>query len=81
MIQAVRPATMSADRKFPMIDFQLPETRYAQSGDASIAYQVMGDGPIDMIIGPRLRVAYRVTCTNYPVSLRSCGGWQALRAW
>jgi len=43
---------MGADRKFPMTDFQLPETRYAQSDDVSIAYQVMGDGPIDLIFVP-----------------------------
>jgi len=24
----------------------VPETRYARSGDAHIAYQVVGDGPI-----------------------------------
>ena len=35
-----------------MTDFKLPETRYAQSGDFSIAYQVMGDGPIDLILVP-----------------------------
>ena len=35
-----------------MTDFKLPETRYAQSGDVSIAYQVMGDGPIDLILAP-----------------------------
>ena len=35
-----------------MTDFKLPETRYAQSGDVSIAYQVMGDGPIDLILVP-----------------------------
>jgi pimeloyl-ACP methyl ester carboxylesterase len=35
-----------------MTDFQLPETRYAQSGDVNIAYQVMGAGPIDMICVP-----------------------------
>jgi pimeloyl-ACP methyl ester carboxylesterase len=35
-----------------MTDFQLPETRYTQSGDVSIAYQVMGDGPIDLIMVP-----------------------------
>ena len=33
-----------------MTDFKLPETRYAQSGEVSIAYQVMGDGPIDLIL-------------------------------
>jgi pimeloyl-ACP methyl ester carboxylesterase len=27
-----------------------PETRYAKSGDASIAYQVVGDGPADLIL-------------------------------
>jgi len=28
----------------------LPPTRYARSGDASIAYQVFGDGPFDVVI-------------------------------
>jgi hypothetical protein len=37
-----------------MTDFRLPETRYAQSGDISIAYQVMGEGPIDLILVPGL---------------------------
>jgi class 3 adenylate cyclase len=27
-----------------------PPTRYARSGDASIAYQVVGDGPIDLVL-------------------------------
>ena len=27
----------------------LPETRYAQSGDVSIAYVVEGDGPVDLV--------------------------------
>jgi pimeloyl-ACP methyl ester carboxylesterase/class 3 adenylate cyclase len=26
-----------------------PETRYARSGDVSIAYQVLGDGPLDLV--------------------------------
>lgn len=29
-----------------------PETRYAKSGDVSIAYQVLGDGPIDLVLVP-----------------------------
>jgi class 3 adenylate cyclase len=29
-----------------------PTTRYAKSGDASIAYQVMGEGPVDLLIVP-----------------------------
>jgi pimeloyl-ACP methyl ester carboxylesterase len=31
-----------------------PETRYAKSGDVHIAYQVVGDGPIDLVFIPGL---------------------------
>jgi pimeloyl-ACP methyl ester carboxylesterase/DNA-binding winged helix-turn-helix (wHTH) protein len=30
-------------------DVPLPATRYARSGDVNIAYQVVGDGPIDLV--------------------------------
>jgi len=30
----------------------IPETRYARSGEASIAYQVIGDGPLDLVFTP-----------------------------
>jgi pimeloyl-ACP methyl ester carboxylesterase len=30
----------------------MPETRYAQSGEINIAYQVLGDGPIDIVYVP-----------------------------
>src|SRR5215213_8268765 len=29
-----------------------PETRYARSGDVHIAYQVVGDGPMDLVYVP-----------------------------
>src|SRR5207248_10884894 len=29
-----------------------PETRYAKSGEVSIAYQVVGDGPNDLVLVP-----------------------------
>lgn len=29
-----------------------PEIRYAQSGEVSIAYQIVGDGPLDIIMAP-----------------------------
>src|SRR5438067_4658967 len=29
-----------------------PETRYAKSGDINIAYQVIGDGPVDLVYVP-----------------------------
>jgi pimeloyl-ACP methyl ester carboxylesterase len=31
---------------------QRPVTRYARSGDVHVAYQVLGDGPVDMVIVP-----------------------------
>ena len=37
-----------------MTDLKLPETRYVFSGDVSIAYQVMGSGPVDIIVVPGL---------------------------
>jgi hypothetical protein len=30
----------------------MPETRHARSGDVSIAYQVVGEGPFDMVVAP-----------------------------
>jgi pimeloyl-ACP methyl ester carboxylesterase len=35
-----------------MADSMLPTTRYARSGDVSIAYQTMGNGAIDLILVP-----------------------------
>ena len=35
-----------------MSEFALPETRYALSGEVNIAYQAMGDGPVDIIMVP-----------------------------
>ncbi len=29
-----------------------PKTKYARAGDVSIAYQVVGDGPIDIVYVP-----------------------------
>jgi len=37
-----------------MPDFVLPQTRYALSGDVNIAYQVIGDGPVDLVLVPGL---------------------------
>jgi len=34
------------------MDGPLPQTRYAKSGDISIAYQVLGDGPFDLVWVP-----------------------------
>jgi pimeloyl-ACP methyl ester carboxylesterase/class 3 adenylate cyclase len=55
-----------------MTDFQLPETRYAQSGDVSIAYQVMGDGPIDIVLVPGLfsHIEFQHEMTGFTAFMR-----------
>jgi pimeloyl-ACP methyl ester carboxylesterase len=55
-----------------MADFKLPETRYAQSGDVSIAYQVMGNGPIDMILVPGVfsHIEFQHEMTGFTAFLR-----------
>jgi len=35
-----------------LIVMGMPETRYARSGDVMIAYQVVGEGPFDLVIAP-----------------------------
>jgi class 3 adenylate cyclase len=34
------------------VNLEMPEVRYARSGDVSIAYQVVGQGPVDLIFVP-----------------------------
>src|SRR5215469_8759327 len=48
----------------------MPETRYARSGDVSIAYQVLGDGPFDAIITPG--------SVSHVEMLWEAAGWAAL---
>ena len=50
-----------------------PETKYALAGDLSIAYQVMGDGPIDLIMVPGLisHLEFFLELPNYEAFLRS----------
>ncbi|HEY0852073.1 MAG TPA: adenylate/guanylate cyclase domain-containing protein, partial [Bradyrhizobium sp.] len=35
-----------------MIDFAVPKTLYALSGDVNIAYQTIGSGPVDIVVVP-----------------------------
>jgi class 3 adenylate cyclase len=37
---------------FGAVNLETPEVRYARSGDVSIAYQVLGEGPVDLIFVP-----------------------------
>jgi pimeloyl-ACP methyl ester carboxylesterase len=49
---------------------EVPETRYALSGDVSIAYQVTGEGPFDVVfIPPYLTHAELIWTTSFAPSL------------
>ena len=45
---------MESDLAMSSADLPVPETRYARSGDVSVAYQVMGEGPVDLVLVPGL---------------------------
>jgi pimeloyl-ACP methyl ester carboxylesterase len=55
-----------------MSDCALPETRYALSGTVNIAYQVMGDGPVDIILVPGFisHIEFRHELPGYTAFLR-----------
>jgi pimeloyl-ACP methyl ester carboxylesterase len=51
---------------------QIPDARYAKSGDASIAYQVTGEGPFDVVfIPPFLTHAELIWTTSFAPALRA----------
>jgi pimeloyl-ACP methyl ester carboxylesterase len=56
-----------------MTNVHFPETHYAQSGEVSIAYQVMGDGPIDMILVPGIisHIEYMHELTGFTAFMRN----------
>jgi len=55
-----------------MNDLELPMTRYAVSGDVNIAYQIMGAGPVDIIMVPGLvsHVEFTHEMAGYTAFLR-----------
>ena len=62
-----------------MNDFEFPITRYAQSGDVNIAYQTMGEGPIELIIVPGI-ISHVEFAHNSPVTRAGCAGSPNSRA-
>jgi pimeloyl-ACP methyl ester carboxylesterase len=54
------------------VSAQIPETRYAKSGDASIAYQVTGEGPFEVVfVPPYLTHAELIWTTSFAPALRA----------
>ncbi len=44
-----RPGTEAVPPASTFTSLEIPKTHYARSGDVNIAYQVLGDGPIDLV--------------------------------
>jgi pimeloyl-ACP methyl ester carboxylesterase/class 3 adenylate cyclase len=59
---------------------ELPETRYARSGDVSIAYQVLGEGPFDLVLVPGFmtHIELRWTVPSFAASLRRTASFSRL---
>jgi hypothetical protein len=45
---------------------EAPETRYTLSGDVNIAYQVVGEGPLDLVFIPSLTHHIELAWENPP---------------
>jgi hypothetical protein len=56
----------------------MPETRYARSGDVMIAYQVVGEGPFDVVVTPAPSPTWGCTGTS-PGWLLCCAALPSMR--
>src|SRR6266511_5773726 len=57
-----------------------PETHYAKSGDVSIAYQVVGEGPFDLVFVPGFHshLELRWTVPSFAENLRQLASFSRL---
>jgi pimeloyl-ACP methyl ester carboxylesterase len=51
-VQAPLSRVAEANSSADYVAMNVPETKYAKSGDVHIAYQVVGDGPVDLVYVP-----------------------------
>ena len=67
----------------PLLDLapaMSPQTRYAKSGDVNIAYQVVGDGPLDLVFVPGLGLERRADVGGARARPLAAAGWRRSRA-
>ena len=57
-----------------------PETRYAKSGDVHIAYQVFGEGPVNLVLAPPF-ISNVEHWWDEPTLLVGCSVLRATRGW
>jgi class 3 adenylate cyclase len=55
---------------FGVVNLDTPDVRYARSADISIAYQVVGDGPVDVVFVPY--IINLVWAWEHPMFVRFC---------
>jgi class 3 adenylate cyclase len=60
-----------------MSDLELPVTQYALSGDVNIAYQTMGNGPVDIVLVPGFmsHIEFMHELPGYTAFLRRLSGF------
>jgi hypothetical protein len=58
--------------------FMQPVTRYAKSGDIQVAYQLFGEGPVNLVIAPFF-VSNVEVFGRTPMLLAGCFVWQVSR--
>ena len=56
-----------------------PETHYTRSGDVNIAYQVIGDGPFDLVFVPGFVTHLGLHWGHAEIRPRSSNGWRRSR--
>lgn len=56
-----------------------PETKYARSGDVSIAYQVIGKGSLDVVLAPGA-ITHLRRCAKSRRGFALSSGWPPSRA-
>jgi class 3 adenylate cyclase len=57
----------------------IPEVRYARSGDVAIAYQVVGDGPVDLVLVPFIgNIRYAWEQPSFAAFLRKLASFSRL---
>lgn len=73
------PAAAAGD-SIPETRYARPETRYARSGDVNIAFQVLGEGPIDLVfvMGWVSHLEYFWTEPSFARFLRRLAGFSRL---
>jgi pimeloyl-ACP methyl ester carboxylesterase len=72
------PSLVAADVVWAMmVSMERPPIRYARSGDVQVAYQVTGEGPLDIVIAPGT-VSHLDLAWEHPVMRNTIEAWSSV---